>query len=224
MKDRPYVLVGIDPGLTTSHAVAIACNGVGQHYSLRALAELRTPTDVRRVYHPEEYDLKAVASIKPDAVLVEVARGGIASGRDGDPILHCNVVAGMILGRLHMLGILAVPVASGGDVTAWNWRTELGIRGKGAAARDAAVEMAVSAYLEGSPLPTGPRGGKLTHWQDAAGIALAGFSRVYSTAPHIPLQDALTVPTYMDEVRLAKRKSRKVAGMAARAGKREWLS
>lgn len=222
MRERPLLIVGLDPGIGLSHAVALDFRSNIQPYRVQAHLELHTPPTPAPLPHPADWNLSALVALQPDAVLIEVARGAVASGRDADPVLHVNLIAGELIGRLNALGVLAVSVASGGDAAGWNWRSEIGVRGKGASVRDECVEQVVAVHLGKDALPIGPRGGKITHWQDAAGIALAGLSRIRAHYS-LDVRQALTTFTVRDEVTLAARKSRKTAQKAARSGKRVWL-
>lgn len=172
MKD---LILGIDPGLGKSHA-----------------ALLRVP-DVLAPAHAPKYDVvewlswdtkeeeDALPLALPDKYLprlafvaVESARGVVVSGRSADPVLR----NAMMSGRLQQAAALAfgVPVGSVpalGVEQGWNWRGLLGCAGQS----DAGVRLVVERRLLVPP-KDGKRGGKVSHFVDAAGIAVAAADRL----------------------------------------------
>lgn len=209
------IVVGIDPGIEVSHGVTLSsAPGPATAYGTRARL-LNTIAST-----PEHLTIWA-AEQRAHLILVEVARGSVASGRDNDPVLHINIVAGEILGRLRAAGLPAAPVASGGAVTAWNWRTMIGVTGSGADVRDDAITGIVRLRLDNhDEIPTGSRGGHLGHYWDASGIALGGMDRAAQLPTLTPLGAALHV-TPIEQARLtglrASKQARKLKRQGARA-------
>lgn len=209
------IVLGIDPGLELSHAAILRRTpGPATAYGCRAhLIGTRAGT-------PEHLTIWA-AEQRAHLVLVEVARGSVASKRDNDPVLHINIVAGELLGRLRAAGLPAVPVASGGAVTAWNWRSMIGVTGSGADTRDDAVTGIIRVRVENhDEIPTGSRGGHLSHYWDAAGVALSGMDRADQLPTLTPLGAALHV-TPIEQAKLhdlrASKQARKLKRQSERA-------
>lgn len=209
-------IAGVDPGLHESHAASLRYVGNQPSTVYGAKADLiraikgRTPSELvaQLAQHP-----------RPDLVLIEMARGSIASARDADPVLQNNLVAGEIRGLLLAAGIPAVLVASGGDATPWNWRTSLGVRGKGADLKDQATCQIVSIRLNNpETIPKGARGGHQQHWYDAAGVALAGLDRVLAK-PLLSPEQAVNFIGPLEEMKLNQRRLRKNANKHRRAAK-----
>ncbi|ABW35105.1 hypothetical protein Dgeo_3064 (plasmid) [Deinococcus geothermalis DSM 11300] len=207
------IVVGIDPGLTVSHASRVRLQGGSCVYGRQA--------DLAGTFQGDPASLAAQlhAAGPADLILVEVARGAVASARDGDPVLHNNIVAGEILGHLRALGLPAVPVASGGNATAWAWRPSLGVKGNthGVAAKDALTVSIVALRLTNpEAMPTGPRGGHCQHYWDAAGIALAGLDRLLAS-PDLPPLEAVNRVSGLEAHKLERRRATKRASKQARA-------
>jgi len=217
-------IIGIDVGIGLSHfAVLQVAAEPGTHVRGPAAELVEYGALVTPYYLPVDLTPLAhyLSGVRSQVVAVEVARGSVASGRDADPILQVNAVAGKLLGTLQNCpDVVAFPVASGGDAAGWNWRSALGITGVGASARDASVAQLVGGALT-SPLPTGPRGGKISHYADAAGLALAvlyralarGLSAKHSAADTLTL---LSSPDAVERHRLASKQTIKQANKRRR--------
>ncbi|PIG96894.1 hypothetical protein [Deinococcus sp. UR1] len=206
-------VIGIDPGLLLNHAAALTLEPGATVYGRRAQVQAVTEADPAGL-------TDWAAQQNPHVVLVEVARGSVASKRDNDPVLHVNIIAGELLGRLRAAGIPAAPVASGGDATPWNWRATIGVKGaSGADGKDDLIYKIVRQRLTNpESVPVGPRGGHLTHYWDAAGIALAGLDRALSI-PGMPPLAAMLHTTTLEAHALTTRKTRKLASKQARASR-----
>lgn len=209
-------ILGVDPGHRESHAVLIRAPLEVDAGARAELVETLpiSMTDLER--QARAHDAWALFHRKFGSnvtlAAVEYARGEVHTGRSGDGVLLNNYAAGLIAGALmaHHVPVIAVPPS--GPLTAWAWRRELG-----AANTDRAVRVMVERYLDGE-LPTGARGGVITHWYDAAGIALAAWLRAVHTK-WAPGQDAalLLEPTPLEAAVLERRAAYRATKRRARS-------
>lgn len=176
-------VMGIDPGLVLSHAILIAVPEVleplhAPRYTVVSFIALTTPED-EDVLPPllqEKLDVGVVF------VAVESARGVIITGRAADPVLRNATMSGRL--QQHATATLGVPVGSVpalGTETGWNWRGALGCAGM----NDEGVRLTVRRRLD-VDFPPGKRGGKVTHWVDAAGVAVATLDRLLQPVGDLP--------------------------------------
>lgn len=209
------MLIGsVDPGLDGCHGSLIAAASVTTAYGVQARS-------VSTIKGPPAEVAAWMADHSPAVVTVEVARGSVASGRDADPVLRQNIVAGQLIGHLEARGVPVVAVASGGSATPWAWTTSLGVKGvKGPAARDELTRRIVSVRLVNpEALPVGPRGGLMQDFWDATGLGLATLDRVQAQ-PSLSPAEALNNVSPLEELHLDRRRTRKNVMRKARAAKK----
>ncbi|MCD0168021.1 hypothetical protein [Deinococcus sp. 23YEL01] len=206
-------IIGIDPGLHESHAASITLAPGATVYGRKANLTGTTAGNPAAL-------VKWAAAQRSHVVLIEVARGAVAAKRDNDPVLHINIIAGQLLGQLQAAGIPAATVASGGNATAWNWRATIGVKGTiGAAGKDDLIHQIVRQRLTNpDAVPAGPKGGHLTHYWDALGVALAGLDRALSLPNMAPLA-AMQHTTTLEAHALTARRTRKQACKQARTAR-----
>lgn len=177
-------VLAIDPGLGSSHAAILRgapSRALNPRYAVDGFLNLYTP---ERAPH-DFLDLArpvadAVDTYGVNVIAVESPRGTIVPKRDADPVLRAALMSGRIVGALGVY-LPAVPVIEApafGPSGTWAWRQELGLTG----ATDDAIRAMVQMRLDGV-IPHGVRGGKQSHFVDAAGLGVAVLDRLLSRLP-----------------------------------------
>ena len=180
------IAVGIDPGVGVSHVAVVQDQGDALTALDYGLLETH-PHDPQRlrggVAQLTLVLVQLSVAAKDTFVAVETARGEVFKGRSADGPLQNNLVAGQLLGALSR-DFYAVSMPPSGAQLGFNWRDYLLSSHKDA---DAGLQVALAGLLKGLPLPQGPRGGRNSHYADAAGVAVAALLRCRQkgiTAPH----------------------------------------
>lgn len=218
------IACGIDPGLThTSFAFVQAAAGgrvtaYGPALELLSHGKILTASP-----NLADWDLTALLDalrqLAPAIVGVEVARGSIRAEIAADPVLRNNITGGAVMAFIHASGFPVAAVAAGGLEMGWSWRSELGVKGKGATERDRFVRGIVK--VRGIETPTGPKGGLDQDTADAIGIAAAVLDRA-QRRPHLSAQSAITVPDRITQLVMDKQKEQRAIRKKNRALKKEF--
>lgn len=174
-------VLAIDPGLGVSHAclLRVPLNEPlhAPKYDPVAFLTLDTPEgeDLRNLVHHDFVDRIAF-------VAIESARGQVIKGRSADPVLRNAFMAGRLQAHAALsLDVPALTVPALGTEQGWNWRGQIGAAGM----TDDGIRMLVERRLK-APIPTGKRGGKNSHYADAAGLAVAALDRVLAGEAFLP--------------------------------------
>lgn len=178
-------VLGIDPGLGKSHGALIAVPASedlaplhAPRYEVAEWLEYDTPEDgPLSLSLPEQYAAGLVF------VAVESARGNVIKGRSADPVLRNAMMSGRIQeAAAYRLRVPVGSVPALGTEQGWNWRGQLGCAGQ----TDSGVRLVVERRLK-TPIRDGKRGGKVSHFVDAAGIGIAAVDRLLGADHVLPL-------------------------------------